>query len=188
MIIFINNLSNFIIKCDKILIKEINSYLLINVLMIKILFICHGNICRSPMAELIFKKKIKDLGLENSFQIDSMACSSEEIGNNIYLPAIKTLKSHNIPVYKHYAKRFEKYYYDDYDYIIAMDNSNIERLKFICPDILNKYRLLSSFSRKKTEISDPWYTRDFETCYEEIDKYLDGLLNYLKRYKKINLS
>ncbi len=152
--------------------------------MIKILFICHGNICRSPMAQMMFQNKVNMLGMNDSFLIDSKAASSEEIGNPIYPPALKTLKNHNIPIISHKAIRFESYDYEEYDFIITMDKSNINRLKYIHEDSKNKYRLLASFSRQEKEVEDPWYTRDFETCYNDIDKYLDGFIKYLKRYKK----
>lgn len=155
--------------------------------MIRVLFICHGNICRSPMAMMILANKVNELGLKSEFVIDSKAVSSEELGNNIYPPAMKVLKLHNIPLLNHHASRFEPYQYDLYDYIIAMDRSNINRLNLIAQDTKNKYRLLSSFMRLDKEVDDPWYTRDFESCYEEIDTYLNGFIAYLKRYKKIKL-
>lgn len=136
--------------------------------MIKVLFICHGNICRSPMAQMILENYIKEKGLENQMMVESMACSSEEIGNGIYLPAKKCLMNHNIPILRHKAVRFESYYYDEYDYIICMDKSNINRLNIIKEDTKNKYRLLFSFKRQDREVADPWYTRDFERTYSDL--------------------
>ena len=137
------------------------------------------------MAQMMLQDKVEALGLSDSFIIDSKAVSSEELGNPIYPPALRTLKTHGIKVTRHSASRFEVYDYPDYDYIVAMDNSNMRRLEMICHDKDKKYRLLSSFMRLKDEVSDPWYTRDFESCYQEIDKYLEGFIKYLKRYNKI---
>lgn len=156
--------------------------------MIKALFICHGNICRSPMAQMILENYIKEKGLENQMMVESMACSSEEIGNGIYLPAKKCLMNHNIPILRHKAVRFESYYYDEYDYIICMDKSNINRLNIIKEDTKNKYRLLFSFKRQDREVADPWYTRDFERTYSDLVEGIEGFIAYLKRYKKISME
>lgn len=147
--------------------------------MIKILFICHGNICRSPMAHFILQDYINKNNLEDVISVDSMACSSEEIGNSIYPPARRTLQSHNIPIIKHYANKFKESDYDKYNYIILMDNSNLRRMNNIKPDNENKYRLLMSYAGLNKEVSDPWYTGDFETCYNDIIKGINGLLNEL---------
>lgn len=156
--------------------------------MVKILFICHGNICRSPMAQMILDNYIKTNKLENQISVESMACSSEEIGNSIYLPTKKCLINHNIPILRHKATRFESYYYDEYDYIISMDKSNINRLNLIKEDTKGKYRLLFSFKRQDKEVADPWYTRDFERTYLDLVEGIEGLITYLKRYKKIKVE
>ena len=156
--------------------------------MIKVLFICHGNICRSPMAQMILDDYIKKNNLQSQIMVESMACSSEEIGNGIYLPAKKCLMNHNIPILRHKALRFESYYYDEYDYIICMDKSNINRLNLIKEDINNKYRLLFSFKRQEKEVADPWYTRDFEKTYQELVEGINVFISYLIRYKKIKLE
>ena len=153
--------------------------------MIKILFICHGNICRSPMAQMMLTQKVNDLKMNNQFFIESKACSSEEIGNGIYYAAKNTLIKHNINLIPHYASKFTKEDYYNYDYILCMDDSNIRLLNIICPDVSNKYQLLLDYTKDKGEVSDPWYTRNFEICYNDIEKGINGFLSYLKENKKI---
>jgi len=141
-----------------------------------ILFICHGNICRSPMAEYMFKKKIKDLGLSNKYYCESMATSNEEIGNDIYPYAKRMLDEMGIPYDRHYARRMKSTDYDKFDLIICMDTNNIYNLNRICSDTKNKVRLLL----ENRSVSDPWYTRDFLTCYNDIDYGLDMLIKELE--------
>lgn len=145
--------------------------------MIKVLFVCHGNICRSPMAEFILKKLVKDKGLEKDFEISSSATSREEIGNDIYPPAKACLKSHNIPFERHMARQITKQDLSYYDYIIAMEDYNITNLKRVVGDC-NKYSLLKDYTDIKGNIVDPWYTGDFETSYNEI---LQGCLCFLDK-------
>lgn len=147
--------------------------------MIKILFICHGNICRSPMAHFILQNYINKNNLQDKIQVESMACSSEEIGNSIYHSAKRTLESHHIPIIKHYANKFKEQDYDKYDHIILMDNSNLRRMNNIKYDTSGKYKLLMSYCDLCQEVSDPWYTGDFETCYNDIIKGINGLLKSL---------
>lgn len=146
--------------------------------MIKVLFVCHGNICRSVMAEMILKDIIKKRNLEDKISCDSMAVSSEEIGNSIYPYALAELNRRNIKNYPHKAKRFKSSDYDNYDYILCMDNSNLYRLKQTREDTLNKYSLLLSFTETDEEISDPWYTRDFGLCFDDL---LRGILAFLDK-------
>ncbi len=143
--------------------------------MIKILFVCHGNICRSPMAEFILKKLVKDKGIERNFEIDSCATSTEEIGNDIYPPAKSCLNAHGIPFVRHYARQITK---DDllyYDYIIAMEDYNLSNLKRIVGDS-DKYSLLKNYTDTPGDIFDPWYSGDFETAYKEI---MAGCIGFL---------
>ena len=104
------------------------------------------------------------------------------------MPAKKCLINHNIPILRHKATRFESYYYDEYDYIISMDKSNINRLNLIKEDTKGKYRLLFSFKRQDKEVADPRYTRDFERTYLDLVEGIEGLITYLKRYKKIKVE
>lgn len=143
--------------------------------MIKILFVCHGNVCRSPMAEYILKKLVKDKGIEKDFEIASAATSREEIGNDIYPPAKTCLNNHNIPFKRHYARQINK---DDllyYDYIIAMENYNIGNIKRVVGES-NNYSLLLDYTESPGDIADPWYTGDFEGVYIEILKGCEGLI------------
>jgi len=145
--------------------------------MIKICFVCLGNICRSPMAEYIMKDKINKLGLNNEILITSKATSYEEQGNDIYPPAKEELDRHNIKYDKHKATRLEKDDYEKYDYFICMEDSNIRNIKYIFDDPDNKIiKLLDK------NISDPWYTGNFIDTYNDLDIGIDILIN--KLFKK----
>lgn len=151
--------------------------------MIKILFICHGNICRSPMAEYVMKDLVKKAGLEDSFYIASAATSTEEIGNPVYPLAKKILASHGILCNGHSAKQIKKSDYDEYDLIIGMDNANIRNINRICgQDVENKIHLLLKFAnRDGEEVADPWYTRDFEETWNDVLEGCTGLLKFLDK-------
>lgn len=138
--------------------------------MIRILFLCHGNICRSPMAEFIFKDLVRKNGLENQFYIESAAVSTEEIGNSIYPPAKRCLNAHGIPFDKDKtARQITRADYDRFDLIIYMDRMNLRWLKWIIPDDpQNKIKLMMSFAGHDRDVADPWYTGDFETTYKDI--------------------
>lgn len=148
--------------------------------MVKVLFVCHGNICRSPMAEFIFKKLVKEHGCEDDFEIDSAATSREEIGNDIYPPAKSCLASHNIPFERHASRQITKRDIEYYDYIIAMEDYNISNLIRVVGNS-NKYSLLLDYADNPGNISDPWYSGDFETAYNEIEK---GCMGFLNKYIK----
>ena len=143
----------------------------------RIIFLCHGNICRSPMAEWIFKDMLEKRKIEN-VSCTSLAVSTEEIGNDIYPPAKKCLAGHNVPFERHSARQIT---YEDYlesDMIICMDDSNLRYLsRIIGHDSDNKVHLLMDFADRNIEIEDPWYTRNFEKVFDEISEGLEGLLN-----------
>ena len=151
--------------------------------MIKIMFVCHGNICRSPMAEFIMKKLVKDAGLENKFFISSSATSTEEIGNSVYYKAKSKLSEHGISPGTKTAVRLTKQDYDEYDYIIGMDSFNIRNiLRIIENDSGHKVYKLLSFAGKDTDVADPWYTDDFDTAYDNILTGCTALLKKLKTH------
>lgn len=137
--------------------------------MIKVLFVCHGNICRSPMAEFIFKDLVKEDDKE--FYIESRATSREEIGNPVYPPAKRKLKEYGILCDGKVAKQITKEDYEKFDYIICMDNNNLRNIRYVVgEDTYNKISLLMEWTGEKKEVSDPWYTGDFETAYRDILK------------------
>ena len=149
----------------------------------RIIFCCHGNICRSPMAEFIFKDKINSQGLNDRFYVESSAVSTEEIGNSIYPPAKRCLNAHGIPFDKEKtARQITRADYDRFDLIICMDRMNLRWLKYIIPnDPDNKVRLMMSYAGQDRDVADPWYTGDFETTYRDINLATDALLNELIR-------
>ena len=147
----------------------------------KILFVCHGNICRSPMAEFIFKDLIRSRGLQDQFYVESAAVSTEEIGNSIYPPAKRCLNFHGIPFDKSKtARQITRADYDRFDLIILMDRMNLRWLKYIIPDDpQNKVRLMMSYAGQDRDVADPWYTGDFETTYRDITLATEKLLEEL---------
>lgn len=147
--------------------------------MTNIIFICHGNICRSPMAEFIFKDMLKQNNIQN-ISVCSAATSFEEIGNDMYPPAKRVLDAHNIIYTKRKARHFEKSEYDNYDYIIAMDGRNIKNLlNIIGKDKHNKIHLLLEYCNIQRDVDDPWYTGKFEKTYEDIYNGCKALLEHI---------
>ena len=152
--------------------------------MVKIMFVCHGNICRSPMAEFILKDMVKRKGLESEFLISSSATSTEEIwngvGNPVYPPTRAVLEAHSINPDGKRAVQLTASDYDKYDLFIGMDSANIRNMKRILRgDSDNKIRKLMEYTGSGADVSDPWYTRDFERCYNDIYKGCDALLKAL---------
>ena len=150
--------------------------------MIKVLFVCLGNICRSPMAEYIFKDMVKKQGLEGKFYIDSAATSTEEIGNPVHYGTRNKLEQMNIECGNHTARRITKQDYEIFDYIIAMEEQNMVNIKRIVGDDKEQkiYKLLD-FSDNPRDIADPWYTGNFDKTYEDIKEGLEGFMEYLKK-------
>lgn len=146
----------------------------------KILFVCHGNICRSPMAEFIIKDLVKKTGLENQFQIASAATSTEEIGNSVYPPARRKLAEHGISCAGKTARQLTKADYARYDLLVGMDRANIRNINRICggdPD--GKIKLLMEFTDHPGDVADPWYTDDFETTWRDVLAGCQGLWEQL---------
>ena len=153
----------------------------------KILFICHGNICRSPMAEFITKKIVKDLGKENEYEIASAATTEDAIisgiGHDIDVRSQRVMNEHGIPFNHRQARKMVKSDYEKYDYIIGMDEENFFDMNHISAgDPERKEYKLLSFAGSMMDVDDPWYTGDFEAAYQDIYQGCEALI------KKIELS
>ena len=152
--------------------------------MIRVLFVCHGNICRSPMAEFIFKDMIKKEGLEDKFEIASAATSTEEIwngiGNPVYPPAKKELAKHGIKCDGKRARQLTKADYKYYDYIIGMDNANIRNINRMLGCQNGEVKKLLEYANENREVSDPWYSGDFETTYNDVLKGCKAFLESIR--------
>ena len=149
--------------------------------MIKVCFICHGNICRSPMAEFILKDLVSKEKLEDKIYVESCATSTEELGNAVYPPVYKLLSEYGIDCSKKRARKIKKEDYDNFDLLVAMDNENLYNLNRMFDDKMNKIHLLLSFARIDKEIADPWYTRDFNKTWDEIMTGCKELLVFIKQ-------
>ena len=148
--------------------------------MIRILCLCHGNICRSPTAEFVMKALIREQGLADSFLISSAATTAEEIGNPVYPQARARMAQDGIDCSGKTARQVTRADYDRYDYLIGMDQENMRDMRRIFPtDQAGKLRLLLDFTDHPGEIDDPWYTRDFETAYRQIHAGCKALLKQL---------
>ena len=158
--------------------------------MIRVLFVCHGNICRSPMAEFILKDLVQQKGIANLFLIRSAATSTEEIwngiGNSVYPPAREILRKHGISCEGKRAVQVTKKDYGKYDYILGMEERNIRNiLRIVGKDPEGKVKLLLDYSDNPRDIADPWYTRDFESTYRDVVEGCEGFLAYLEKNEKI---
>ena len=156
--------------------------------MIRILFVCHGNICRSPMAEYVMKDLVKKAGLENKFQIASAATSREEIGNPVYPPARRKLAEHDISCDGHAARQLRNSDYEEYDLLIGMDKANLRNMYRICGgDFNDKMHLLMEYAgHPEQEVADPWYTDDFDATWLDVLEGCYGLLRKLEDAEKSN--
>lgn len=144
----------------------------------KILFVCHGNICRSPMAEFVMKKLVSDAGREADFEIDSVATSTEEIGNDMYPPAKRCLRAHGVPFERRQARQITQADCDYYDRIFVMDRNNLRWLQMLGLRVADhKVSLLMSLVGEPRDVADPWYTDNFEKTYEDINRALPRLLD-----------
>ncbi len=154
--------------------------------MTKILFVCHGNICRSPMAEFVMKDLVKKAGLEAEFHIESAATSTEEIGNPVYPPARRKLAEHGIDCAGKTARQLKNEDYDQYDLLIGMDRANLRNMHRICGgDFDGKTHLLMEFTDRLGDVADPWYTEDFESTWRDVLEGCIGLLEWLIQQQKI---
>ena len=152
--------------------------------MIKVLFVCHGNICRSPMAEFVLKDMVKKRGIAEQFEIASAATSTEEIwngvGNPVYPPAREELAKHGISCDGKRAVQLKKEDYKEYDYLIGMEQTNIRNmLRILGGDSEGKVHLLLEYAGKNRGIDDPWYTGNFRKTYEDIVEGCEGFLKHL---------
>lgn len=148
---------------------------------VRILFVCHGNICRSPMAEFVMKDLVARAGLSSQFIIESAATSSEEIGNDIHYGTRRILDYHGIPYSARRARRITANESDDWDLLIGMDEANVRNMrKVFGAKADGKIHKLLEFAGKTDDVADPWYTGDFETTYEDVSDACVGLLNFCR--------
>ena len=145
--------------------------------MIKILFICHGNICRSTMAQSVMQYLVNRQGISAAFQIDSAATSREEIGNPVHPGTVGKLQKESIPFIPHRAVQMKASDYEEYDYLIGMDSANLRNMRRIVGgDSEKKMFLLLEFAGEKGDIADPWYTGNFDRTYEDVKEGCEALL------------
>ena len=148
--------------------------------MTKILFVCHGNICRSPMAEFVMKDLVRKAGLEKAFAIASAATSTEELGNPVYPPARRKMAEHGIDCTGKTARQMNRRDYAEYDLLVGMDSWNMRNMRRICggdPD--GKLRLLLDYTDRPGDVADPWYTGDFEATWQDVNAGCRGILRDL---------
>ena len=148
--------------------------------MTKILFLCHGNICRSPMAQFVFQHMINEAGLSDWFEIDSAATSREEIGNGPHRGTVRKLQEVGIPILPHRARQVTKQDYDYYDLLIIMDKENLWGIRrIIHDDPADKIHMLLEYAGENRDVADPWYTGDFDTTYDDIVRGCKALFEKL---------
>ena len=148
----------------------------------RILFVCHGNICRSPMAEFVMKDLVSKAGVADDFEIASAATSTEEIGNSVYPPARRKLAEHGISCQGKTARQMTRADYDRYDLLVGMDTWNIRNMRNISGgDPEGKIVMLMDYTRRPGDGADPWYTGDFEATWRDVLEGCQGLLEDLQR-------
>ena len=146
--------------------------------MTRILFVCHGNICRSPMAEFVMKDLVQKAGLADQFYIESAATSTEEIGNEVYPPAKRKLAEHGIGCKGKKARQMRDNDYSRFDLLIGMDEWNIRNMTRICGgDPEGKIHKLLDYTKSKGDVADPWYTGNFEATWQDVTEGCQCLLN-----------
>ena len=156
--------------------------------MIKVLFICLGNICRSPMAEFVFRDMVQKRGLADRFHIASAATSSEELGNPVHRGTTEKLKEYGISTKGKYAVQLKKKDYQEYDYILGMEYRNIRNInRIVGSDPEHKVSMLLDFTEHPRDIADPWYTGNFDKTYDDILEGCEGFLNYLISQNEIEM-
>ena len=154
-------------------------------MMARILFICHGNICRSPMAEFVMKDLVKKSGLEDQFHIESAATSTDVIGSPVYPPARRKLEEHGIDCTGKTARQLTNSDYDKYDFLIGMDRANLRNMYRICGgDFNGKMHLLMDYTAHSGDVADPWYTGDFETTWRDVLAGCRGLLDACRKLEQ----
>lgn len=145
--------------------------------MIKVLFICHGNICRSAMAEIMLQYMVNARGLQGMFEIDSAATSREEIGNTMYPPAVRELARHGMQPNGHRARQMTREDYERFDYILGMDYENLRNMQRMWPeDNGRKIHLILDYTSRPGAVADPWYTDNFTKTYADLEEGLNGFL------------
>ena len=146
----------------------------------RVLFVCLGNICRSPMAEMIFREMLRDNGLAEAVEAESAATSTEELGNPIYPPAWAELRRRGVPCLPHAARVMQRADYAAYDLLIGMENRNLRAMERIAGgDPMGKMHRLMDFTARPGDVADPWYTGDFVAAYRDIREGCEGLLRFL---------
>ena len=150
--------------------------------MIKILFVCHGNICRSTMAESIMKELIRRKGIADQYYIDSAATSMEEVGEPMYSPAARKLKEKGIPVGNHYARVLKRKDYQDFDLLIGMDRYNVRNMEYLFGgDREHKIRKMMQYAGSDRDVADPWYTGDFEATWQDLIVSIEKLIEITEK-------
>ncbi|MBQ3375196.1 MAG: low molecular weight phosphotyrosine protein phosphatase [Erysipelotrichaceae bacterium] len=150
--------------------------------MIKILFVCHGNICRSTMAESIMKELVRRKGIAYQYYIDSAATSMEEVGEPMYSPAARKLKEKGIPVGNHYARVLKRKDYQDFDLLIGMDRYNVRNMEYLFGgDREHRIRKMMQYAGSDRDVADPWYTGDFEATWQDLIVSIEKLIEITEK-------